>query len=85
MNAASTRNALACLLEAEGKLADAKAMRLSMGRDNSVCCACLSCKYPRLLSTPLKNCAKCHAVFYCSAACQKEDWKARHKQYCQAI
>ncbi|EIW57990.1 ankyrin, partial [Trametes versicolor FP-101664 SS1] len=31
---------------------------------------------------PLKFCAKCHATWYCSKECQKEDWK-NHKPTCQ--
>lgn len=31
---------------------------------------------------PLKACSTCRAVFYCSTACQKEDWDALHRQEC---
>lgn len=30
-----------------------------------------------------KACGACRAVFYCSAACQKKDWAARHKPFCK--
>lgn len=30
----------------------------------------------------LKACGACRSVFYCSAACQKKDWKSRHKPLC---
>jgi len=29
-----------------------------------------------------KNCSVCKAIYYCSAVCQKEDWK-RHKTECK--
>lgn len=32
---------------------------------------------------PLKNCGRCKLVRYCSQTCQKEDWAAVHKRYCQ--
>ena len=34
---------------------------------------------------PLKSmarCSKCKVMRYCSADCQKKDWKVRHKTYC---
>ena len=30
-----------------------------------------------------KLCARCHAVCYCSAACQKAHWKVHKKQGCK--
>ena len=29
-----------------------------------------------------QRCARCRAVFYCDAACQRDDWQ-RHKSLCQ--
>ncbi|CAB9515161.1 expressed unknown protein [Seminavis robusta] len=36
-------------------------------------------------SCPLKSCTRCKAVFYCGRGCQKEDWKAGHKEACQPV
>ncbi len=30
----------------------------------------------------LKACGRCKASFYCSTACQKQDWKQGHKRQC---
>ena len=31
----------------------------------------------------VKQCARCHAVCYCSAACQKAHWKVHKKMGCK--
>ncbi|CAB9503183.1 expressed unknown protein [Seminavis robusta] len=36
-------------------------------------------------SGPLKSCTRCKAVFYCGRGCQKEDWKAGHKEACKPV
>eukprot|EP00740_Mantoniella_antarctica_P001570 CAMPEP_0181348528 /NCGR_PEP_ID=MMETSP1106-20121128/224_1 /TAXON_ID=81844 /ORGANISM="Mantoniella antarctica, Strain SL-175" /LENGTH=475 /DNA_ID=CAMNT_0023460827 /DNA_START=141 /DNA_END=1568 /DNA_ORIENTATION=- len=33
----------------------------------------------------LQQCGGCHALRYCSASCQKSDWRDGHKQLCKAI
>ena len=33
-------------------------------------------------SAKLKSCARCRKAAYCSLECQREDWKARHKEEC---
>ena len=38
---------------------------------------CRVCALPRTAS-----CSRCTGVYYCSAACQLRDWKARHKAEC---
>ena len=30
------------------------------------------------------RCGRCQKVSYCSAACQKRDWKERHRVHCPA-
>jgi tetratricopeptide (TPR) repeat protein len=35
-------------------------------------------------AAPLKKCSACCRVAYCSAACQRADWSARHKRWCAA-
>ena len=43
---------------------------------------CSQCLKPRL---PVKACAGCRAVAYCSAACQKAHWTCIHKLECRAF
>jgi len=44
----------------------------------SMCATChASC------AGPLKGCTQCKVVYYCSRTCQKEDWKAGHKEACK--
>lgn len=31
----------------------------------------------------LRTCQRCSGVFYCSAQCQRSDWKARHRRQCR--
>ena len=33
-------------------------------------------------ASKLSACARCSLVVYCSRECQREDWKANHKQHC---
>jgi SET domain/MYND finger len=44
------------------------------------CCVCQTA-----LAGPLKSCTRCKAVHYCSKGCQKEDWKAGHKEACHLV
>ena len=45
--------------------------------------ACATCgKHQTQLQ--LKKCGRCKAVFYCSVACQKNDWK-QHKTECKKL
>lgn len=41
-----------------------------------------TCHYCMLKDVPLKRCAQCHLVYYCSPTCQKKDWKEKHKHWC---
>ncbi|KAE9407222.1 hypothetical protein BT96DRAFT_1014319 [Gymnopus androsaceus JB14] len=43
---------------------------------------CSWCFQPSGAHITLKKCSLCHRVSYCSPACQKKDWKLRHKHYC---
>jgi hypothetical protein len=47
----------------------------------------LNCALPdcgKALQPPILQCSKCHAVVYCSRACQVKAWKAGHKLECSA-
>ena len=47
---------------------------------------CDSHKLPDTVPLPrLSRCGKCKVVSYCSAACQKVDWKAGHKRMCAIL
>ena len=46
--------------------------------------SCASCKKPQTdVPQPLKRCAKCQSVFYCSRECQTANWPT-HKRSCVA-
>jgi hypothetical protein len=55
---------------------DTIARRRTCGRCNTR----VACNLP-----PLKRCGRCRAVRYCSSACQRADWSARHKTLCVPI
>lgn len=42
---------------------------------------CTNCK--KKSQTELSHCARCHKVYYCSPACQREHWKKGHKKECK--
>jgi hypothetical protein len=44
---------------------------------------CRACGAPAA-ACELKLCAGCRRVAFCSAACQKADWRSRHKRWCAA-
>lgn len=41
-----------------------------------------SCQHCNLKKDRLLRCSRCQNAFYCSAACQKADWKAGHRKKC---
>jgi hypothetical protein len=47
----------------------------------NVCCNA-TCEAIESSTQRFATCAGCHAAQYCSADCQKEDWKAAHKLEC---
>ena len=70
---------LARLLEAQGKLAEAKPLfcRYAGSREMAAV-RCLGCGS----QTNLKKCAKCHVARFCSAECIARAWPA-HKPHCK--
>ena len=54
-------------------------------RSQSLCAAQLCGRKLREDGAPLDRCAGCLRTYYCSAACQAADWKARHKAECKAL
>ena len=47
----------------------------------TACCAC--CEKKATADAKLFACSRCKKMYYCSAACRKQDWK-QHKQTCRA-
>jgi hypothetical protein len=48
----------------------------------TACCAC--CQKRDTAHVKLSACSRCLKTYYCSAACQKQDWK-QHKKTCVAV
>ena len=46
---------------------------------------CSVCFLSQSESRPLLRCGSCKTLCYCSASCQKKDWKLHHKHECQRI
>ena len=83
-DAAITRDELGCVLQAAGRTAEAREMRLRRGRDGLICSNPPCSKSARQAGAPLKACARCGAVWYCGRDCQHADWAASHKRVCTA-
>ena len=47
-------------------------------------CDCCGRKSSSMESGELLQCSRCKQAYYCSAICQKKQWKAGHKQACRA-
>jgi hypothetical protein len=83
-DAAITRDELGCCYQALGQPEKAREIRLSQG-EKAVICSNESCsRTARQCGVPeLLQCGRCKAIWYCSANCQKIDWKKNHKKVCQ--
>lgn len=46
---------------------------------------CFWCEKNKLSTEKLRVCTQCMAVSYCSAECQKRDWKSYHKEECAKL
>mmetsp|Transcript_52007 Transcript_52007/g.153475 ORF Transcript_52007/g.153475 Transcript_52007/m.153475 type:complete len:180 (-) Transcript_52007:114-653(-) len=54
------------------------------GNEQKPCAGCgKTASQAEVDGKPLKQCARCKAVAYCSQDCQRRDWKAGHKRVCQ--
>ncbi|KAJ1448651.1 hypothetical protein M885DRAFT_538493 [Pelagophyceae sp. CCMP2097] len=40
---------------------------------------------PKPPQSAMARCGRCHTARYCSAACQRTDWKVRHRNSCRAV
>lgn len=85
MDAAVTRDELGCCLQALGRHAEARAMRLRKGEAGLICSNEPCSKTAKRAGVrQLLLCGRCRSIWYCSAACQKADWKQNHKAVCKA-
>jgi len=82
LDAAVTRDSVAQLREAQGRLVEARELRLR-GKGH-MCCGNYKCPGQLFTISDLKSCSNCKCVFYCSPACQKADWN-RHKKPCKGF
>ncbi|KAF9786957.1 hypothetical protein BJ322DRAFT_689829 [Thelephora terrestris] len=80
-DAATSRENLAIVYEMGGNLVAAKQMRKSTGK---YACGNYDCPGQVFNKSDLKHCGKCTAIYYCTPACQRADWK-RHKKYCHKL
>lgn len=48
-------------------------------------CANENCNNRESTTKKFSRCSRCRSVFYCSSACQREDWIVRHKYECKSI
>jgi hypothetical protein len=47
--------------------------------------SCIICSAVASPDLQLQYCAQCQSALYCSKACQREDWKKRHKKICKLL
>jgi hypothetical protein len=47
--------------------------------------SCINCSAVASQDIVLKPCAACKSASYCSRACQRIDWKKRHRQICKLL
>lgn len=83
-DAAVSRDELACTLQAAGRTAEAREVRLRAGPDGLICSNARCSKTPRQAGAPLRCCSRCHAIWYCGPTCQRADWANNHKRVCRA-
>lgn len=82
-DAAVSRDELACTLQAAGRTAEAREVRLRAGQSGLICSHAPCSKTPQQAGAPLRCCSRCHAIWYCGPRCQRGDW-ANHKRVCRA-
>lgn len=83
-NAAITRDELGCCYQALGQREKAREVRVRKGLSEIVCSNEPCSKTAKEKGLEMLNCcARCKAIWYCSPACQKADWKKQHKKICQ--
>ena len=82
-DAAVSRDELACTLQAAGRTAEAREVRMRAGLTGLICSHAPCSKTPRQAGAPLRCCTRCRAIWYCGPACQRADWR-NHKRVCRA-
>src|SRR5687767_5749957 len=77
----SAADAIGCWSTADHlSLASAARPNMSSPDDSVLLSTCSQCAR----QGPVRRCARCLRVAYCSPECQKEAWKAGHKTLCHA-
>ncbi|KAI2611967.1 hypothetical protein GGR54DRAFT_651203 [Hypoxylon sp. NC1633] len=84
-DAATTRDMIGALREAQGRFAEAREVRVRGDSRKQILCGNYKCPTNKMYAlSGLQACGACKSVFYCTKECQKQDWVTRHKPLCQA-
>jgi hypothetical protein len=47
--------------------------------------SCIMCSAVAATRLQIRSCGQCMSAMYCSKACQKKDWRPRHKRICKLL
>lgn len=76
-----TRDEIAKIYEAKGDCAKA----LEIREPGKRICGNEACEALDYEDGKLLACSRCKCVYYCGKTCQRQDWKNRHKSFCQPV
>lgn len=78
-DAAVSRDELGCVLQAAGRPAEAREMRLRAGTAGLICSYAPCSKTAQQAGVPLRACSRCRCFWYCGPSCQRGD-RGHHKR-----